>query len=153
MASTMITLTRTNSNNPDYQTLIEALDRYLALMDGDDHAFYAQYNGSAHINHVVIAYDLNEILGCGAIKAFDADRAEVKRMYVVPTKRQQGIAARILNELESWARELGYKQCILETGKKQLEAVSFYPRCGYNVMENYGPYAGVEDSICFRKTL
>jgi GNAT superfamily N-acetyltransferase len=74
-------------------------------------------------------------------------------MYVSPSHRNKGNASKILYELENWARELSYKKCILETGKKQLEAISLYKKNGYTLTENYGQYAGVENSVCFEKLL
>jgi GNAT superfamily N-acetyltransferase len=78
---------------------------------------------------------------------------EVKRMYVPLEHRSQGIASLVLQELENWAKELGYKKCILETGKKQPEAIRLYEKCGYKSIPNYGQYAGVENSVCYEKVV
>ncbi len=102
---------------------------------------------------MVLIY-LNDIaVGCGAIKKMDNSAVEVKRMFVSSDKRGKGIAQKILTELEVWAKELGYKKCILETGKRQVEAVNFYYKCKYKVIPNYGQYAKMENSICFEKEL
>ncbi len=74
-------------------------------------------------------------------------------MYVLPEKRGHGIASLVLRELEAWAKELNYTSCILETGYKQPEAISLYKRNLYNIIPNYGQYAGVESSVCFEKVL
>jgi len=74
-------------------------------------------------------------------------------MYVSPENRGTGIAQKVLYELEVWAKELGYKKCILETGKRQVEAVHFYKKCGYKIIPNYGQYAAMGNSICFEKGL
>lgn len=63
------------------------------------------------------------------------------------------MASAILKELEIWTKELGYEKTILETGKRQTEAVALYEKCGYKVIPNYGQYSGVENSICFEKQL
>jgi GNAT superfamily N-acetyltransferase len=76
---------------------------------------------------------------------------EVKRMYVLPNNRGKGIATTLLWELEKWALELGYMKCVLETGKRQPEAISLYEKSGYQRIPNYGQYKGVENSICFEK--
>ena len=149
----MITLIRTNSNNRDFISLVELLDADLAKRDGEDHAFYAQFNKIGSIRYAVIAFDNNRPVGCGAIKEFSADAAEVKRMYVLPEERKKGIAATILSELEKWANELSYKKCVLETGKKQPEAIALYTRAGYKRIANYGQYAGMENSVCFEKRI
>jgi putative acetyltransferase len=149
----MITLTRTDSANPDFRTLIAALDKDLAIRDGDDHAFYAQYNKVDLIKHVVLAYDGSEAVGCGAVKEYAPGTMEIKRMYVPPAKRGQGIAFLVLNELEVWAREMKYTTCILETGLAQPEAIALYKKNAYTIIPNYGQYAGVENSVCFEKRL
>ncbi|MFM9945766.1 MAG: GNAT family N-acetyltransferase [Bacteroidia bacterium] len=147
----MLKIIRTNSSNPDFKELIKYLDAYLAEKDGKDHAFYAQYNKVDTIKHVVVAYQNNQAIACGAIKEYLSDTMEVKRMYTLPESRGQGIATLVLTELELWAAELGYKKCVLETGKKQTEAVKLYKKFGYKIIPNYGQYAGVENSFCFEK--
>ena len=59
----------------------------------------------------------------------------------------------VLKELEVWAKTLGFKKCVLETGKMQLEAIALYKKQGYKIIKNYGPYKMVEDSICLQKLL
>ncbi len=149
----MLTLKRTTSDHPDFQVLVVELDKDLAIRDGDDHAFYAQFNKIDSIKHVVVAYDGETPVGCGAIKAFSEHSVEVKRMYVPPVFRGKGIASTVLNELEHWAKELGYQSCVLETGKQQPEAIALYTHCDYVIIPNYGQYAGVENSVCFEKVL
>jgi putative acetyltransferase len=149
----MITLLKTNSENTDFIGLVKLLDADLAIRDGDEHSFYAQFNKIDKIKHVVMAYEAIAPVGCGTIKYFDEISMEVKRMFVQPGQRGTGIASKILSALETWASELGYKKCILETGKKQPEAIALYQKNGYSVIDNYGQYAGKENSICFEKKL
>src|SRR6478752_76719 len=109
----MITITRTNSDNPDFIVLVKLLDADLAIRDGADHSFYAQFNKIDKIKHAVIAYENNEPLACGAIKEFNPTSMEVKRMYTSPNSRGNGIATIVLKELEAWAHEMGYQSCVL----------------------------------------
>ena len=74
-------------------------------------------------------------------------------LQLLSTSRKSGVATLILRELETWARDLGFGRCILETGKKQPEAIALYLKNGYALIENYGQYAGVENSLCFEKKL
>lgn len=149
----MISYQRTNSENTDFIELVKLLDADLKIRDGDDHAFYAQFNKTASIRNAIVVY-VNEMpVACGAIKAFDQDSVEVKRMYVVESRRRMGLAKGVLTELEKWATELGYVSLVLETGKNQPEAIQLYNNTGYQVTENYGQYTGVENSVCFRKNL
>jgi GNAT superfamily N-acetyltransferase len=147
----MTAITRTNSDHLDFIALVKLLDADLAARDGEDHSFYAQFNKIDNIRNVVVAYDGREAVGCGAIKAFSADTMEVKRMYVLPSHRNKGIAAMILSELEKWAAELSCSRCILETGRRQPEAIALYTKQGYKHIPNYGQYAGIENSVCFEK--
>jgi GNAT superfamily N-acetyltransferase len=149
----MITCIRTNPENTDFRALVIKLDDELRIRDGNEHSFYAMYNKLDNIKHVIIAYENNIPIGCGAIKEFSPGIMEVKRMYVPEDKRGKGIASVVLNELEKWASESGSIKCILETGKKQPEAIRLYEKNGYIVIPNYGQYAGIENSICFEKSL
>ena len=100
---------------------------------------------------MVVAYENNVPVGCGAIKAYDEQSMEVKRMFVPSSQRGKGIASAVLRELESWAKELGATRCILETGRDMQDAVNLYQKCGYTIIPNYGQYTDAEDSICFEK--
>ena len=142
---------RTNSKNIDFINLVKHLDAYLKIMDGDEHDFYNQFNNIDVLNNVVVVFVDKKPVGCGAVKEFDETSVEVKRMFVLSEKRGKGIAQKVLQELEFWAKELGYKKCVLETGKRQVEAVKFYTKFNYKIIENYGQYKGVDNSICFEK--
>ncbi len=78
---------------------------------------------------------------------------EIKRMYTVVERRGKGIASEVLRELEIWAAELSCHTCILETGRRQPEAIALYEKSGYTQIPNYGQYAGVENSVCFQKKI
>lgn len=150
----MIKLLRTDATNLDFIELLIALDADLKIRDGEEHAFYNQFNKLNSIKHVIVAYEDNEIpIGCGAIKEYKDDIAEVKRMYVSPNGRRKGIASKILIELEHWAKELSYRKCILETGVNQPEAIALYHKSGYQIIANYEPYKKAINSVCFEKTL
>ena len=149
--SKMLTIRRCSSENADFQALVRLLDAELAISDGDQHGFYHQYNGISDIKYALVAYKNESPIGCGAIKDFSAAQMEVKRMYVLESHRGKGYASQILKALEQWTAELGRSHCILETGKKQPDAIRLYERNGYEIIENYGQYAGVENSVCFEK--
>ncbi len=149
----MIKLVRTDSDNADFRRLVSRLDEYLREKDGADHAFYNQFNSIDHIRNVVVAYEEEQALGCGAFKQYDEQSAEIKRMFVDPDFRGRGIAGLILAELERWARELNFTRSILETGLRQTEAVKLYQKENYRVIPNYGQYIGVENSVCMEKEL
>jgi len=149
----MIKIIRTNSDNRDFIALVKRLDADLAERDGGDHSFYAQFNKIDKIKYAVVAYEDGRPVGCGAIKEYDPATMEVKRMYTSPEMRGKGVATGVLSELEKWAAKLSYKKCVLETGKRQPEAIALYKKNGYKVIPNYGQYAGVENSVCFEKEI
>ena len=149
----MLSISKTTSFNPAFIKLNSLLDKELAIRDGDDHAFYAQYNTLTEIKHILLAYLDGEAVACGALKQFDSDRMEIKRMFVILEKRGHAYAGQVLKELESWAKSLGFSKCILETGVKQPEAIRLYEKMGYHRIENYGQYKNVATSYCFEKAL
>jgi putative acetyltransferase len=149
----MLRFKRTDSPDPDFQSLVVLLDKDLAIRDGDDHAFYNQFNKTVNIRHVIIAYDNGKPIACGAFKEYEKGVAEIKRMFVLEAYRGKGLGHKVLNQLENWAQELHYTACILETGKMQPEAIRLYRKAGYAVIKNYGQYENVENSVCMKKNL
>lgn len=149
----MIKLIRTNSDDNDFINLVKLLNDYLKIVDGDDHEFYDQYNNIDVLKNIVVAYIDNTPVGCGAFKKYTENEVEIKRMFTLPETRGKGIASKILKELEDWARELNFEACILETGKRQIEAVQFYKKNDYLIIPNYGQYKNVTNSICFKKNI
>ncbi|MDW8853097.1 GNAT family N-acetyltransferase [Flavobacterium sp. MMLR14_040] len=149
----MITLKRTNSDDLDFINLVALLDKDLAIRDGEDHGFYNQFNKIDKIKHVVVFYENDIAVGCGAFREKESDSVEIKRMYVHPDHRKKGIASQVLAELERWAAEVKYPYTVLETGKKQPEAIALYQKSGYSIIPNYPPYENVENSVCMKKTL
>lgn len=149
----MLSLKRTDSGDPDFRLLVNTLDRYLMGVNGASHAFFDQFNQIDEIREVLVVYSNDVPVGCGAIRGFDARTVEVKRMFVDPAYRRSGVARALLRELEEWSRELGYRTAILETGHIMYDAIALYTSAGYERVPNYGHYAGVEMSVCFRKQL
>ena len=115
-------LLHTTTSHPDFIDLVCLLDAELKQRDGENHAFYAQFNKVDSLIAVIVAYANEVPVGCGALKAYEADTAEIKRMYTLESHRGQGIASLILHSLEQKAADLGYARCILENGMNQAEA-------------------------------
>jgi len=149
----MISCLRTTSDNEDFQKLVKELDADLRIRDGEEHDFYAQFNKIDSLKYVIVAYENDIPVGCGAIKEYVPGTIEVKRMYVQPDRRGAGIASTILKCLEQWAVELHYSNSLLETGKKQPEAIALYNKNGYAIIPNFGQYENVVNSVCFGKSL
>ena len=148
-----VTLRRTTGSDAEFVALTNALDaelrdEYGAAVQDD----YAKYN-IVDTDTAVVAYVDGTPAGCGCFKRFDAETAELKRMFVALPFRGAGVGRAVLDELEQWARTLGYQALVLETGTRQAGAIKMYERNGYARIPLYGPYVGMELSICMRKSL
>lgn len=149
----MFTYTRTHNADSDFVALVRELDIDLNTRYGRLQSEYDQYNVLAPLDAVVVAYDGTNPVGCGSFKKFDDKTVEIKRMFVSPEKRNAGIAANVLTELENWAREIGCTRTVLEMGDAQPEASRLYNKMGYIVTKNFPPYIGMPHSICLEKHL
>jgi ribosomal protein S18 acetylase RimI-like enzyme len=90
---------------------------------------------------LVLLNDAGETVAGGGIRRYNEISCEVKRVWTHADYRRQGLAIRVINELEDVARELGYERVRLETGPAQPEAQALYRRLGYTKIETYGHYA------------
>lgn len=144
---------RTTTDNTDFRQLVAKLDAYLAKIDGEETLFYSQFNKIEFLEHVILIFEGDRVAGCGALKPVFSEKMEIKRMYTEPEFRGRGVASQVVGGLELWAKETGAKSCILETGRRQKEAVSLYRKLGYQEIPNYEPYEGMANSICFEKVL
>lgn len=149
----MIVLQRYDSAHPHFIQLVRELDAFLAELDGEEHQFYNQLNAITNLRHVLVGYEAGTPVCCGAFRPVDSHSVEIKRMYTIPGARGKNYASTLLKALEQWASELSYTTAVLETGKRQPDAIALYEKNGYRRIDNYGQYAGIENSICFSKAL
>jgi len=153
LESKTIELKRTNSENKDFIKLVIELEKHLTYADEEAHSECKPCSKLETIKHVVIAYIEGEAVGCGAIRKYDTDTIEVKRMFVSVNVRGEGVGSKILIELEIWAKQLGFKKSILETGNILPEAVRLYKKNNYIHIPNYGYYENMERVFVFSKEL
>ena len=146
-------IVRTDATNTDFINLVALLDKELASRDGDENAFYAQYNGLNVLKQCDLYYEDDIAVGYAALKPFDDYSMEIKRMYVATDFRGRGIASFLLTALEKWTKDLGYNSFVLETGLRQPEAVALYKKNKYQRIPNYPPYIEMTNSVCFKKIL
>jgi GNAT superfamily N-acetyltransferase len=99
-----------------------------------------------------LAYADDEAIGHIALRRL-GDDLEIKRMYVIPSRRGGSVADELLAEVEREARVLGAPRLILHTGDRQLAATVFYARHGYAPIDVYPPYDQLAYSLCFEKVL
>jgi putative acetyltransferase len=136
-------------------TLIAALTQELARMyhDEDGSGNFAPADVLVARSAFLVGSLAGRPVACGAYRPMSPDVAEIKRMYVEPDYRGQGLGLLILQELEMRARRDGYSRARLETGTLQPEAIRLYERAGYHRIDNYGIYVGNPRSVCFEKAL
>ena len=150
---TPYTFIRTDSDSADFRELVDRLNTYLAVINGDMHEFYDSHSQLATIPNVIVAYVGGKPVACGALRRMTAAVVEIKRMYVDPGARQAGLGTAVLLRLEEWAGELGYRRAVLETGTYMPDAIALYRKNGYAQIDRYPPYEAAEISVCFGKDL
>ena len=101
----------------------------------------------------VIARDGARPVGCVALRPISPDIVEVKRMYVQPAARRTGVAREMMRVLEQMAKESGFREIWLETGRPQTAAMRLYESLGYTQIPPYGIYKDDPVSVCYAKQL
>ncbi len=149
----MVAVERVDKTSEAFRLLIAGLDAELTGQYGELQKQYRLHNQTDHLLLAVVVSVDGQPAACGAIRDHGGSEVEIKRMYVSPQFRRQGLARRVLEELEQAARELGYSRAVLETGVRQAAAIALYQSVGYELTDNYGPYAGNENSVCMGKQL
>lgn len=146
---------RTTGSDKDFLELVKLLDEDLWKRYPHTQQIYERGNVIPGEAYVIIIYWDGLAIGCGCLRNFEDDetKIELKRMYVRDKYRGKRVGKIIVEELEKWAVELNKKTILLETGVNQPEAVYLYERMGYQWIDNYGEYAGNNESICMKKNL
>ena len=144
---------RTNINDTNFKKMVQLLDAELLAMYGNQQADFDPHNKLKEDTLVLIVKHNEKTIGCGAFRPMENSTAEIKRMFVHPDYRGKGLSKLILKELENWIKEKQYTYIKLETGSKNLAALSLYPATGYESIEPFGPYQDLPDSFCFGKKI
>ena len=94
---------------------------------------------------LLVAFDGDDPVACGAVRRLGPDVAEIKRMYVAPRARGRGLGRKLLRELERAAIELGCRTARLDTMAAMAEAGALYRSAGYEPIADYNgnPLAAV----------
>jgi len=146
-------IVRTGNTHDDFRMLTAALDEELRRRYGAGQDKYDRHNVIDPIDTAVVGYVDGKPAACGCFKVVAGDAVEMKRMFVAQDRRRRGLGRDVLRALEAWAAEQGFASAVLETGKGQPEAIALYRGMGYEITENYGPYVGLENSVCMKKAL
>jgi GNAT superfamily N-acetyltransferase len=121
----------------------------LAILEGDGHISYGLHDGIEFIAGFVDGRPV----ACGALQPIGDGVGEIKRMYVRPAYRGQGLSRLILAALEELAMQRGYHTLRLETGGFLAPALGLYRGAGYRPIPLFGEYVGNPRSVCFEKIL
>ena len=146
-------LLRTSNQDEQFVALPRQLDDELRQRYGELQDLYAPHNRLDRIDTALLGVAEGQPVACGCFKRLDAQRAEVKRMFVHPQWRRRGYSEQLLRALEAWARELGVQQLLLEIGRRQPEAIALYHKLGFTPIAGYGPYVSLGNSLCMAKSL
>lgn len=146
---------RTDGKNQDFikncRLLDMDLDRRVGMKIKRDK--YRQFNRLDEIQQAIVVYEDGKVIGGGAIRKYDNENIELKRVFVHTDYQGRGIGSKLVSLLIDWAMESGYKRMILETGELLVESCAVYKKLGFKVIPNYGPYANMPESLCMAKDL
>nr|WP_297274407.1 GNAT family N-acetyltransferase [uncultured Agathobaculum sp.] len=142
-----------DAENADFLALVQQLDEYYFQVVGEVHRRYAKYNDPHLLDARMVVYQEGEPAGCGAWKKIDEQTAEIKRIFVAPDFRRQGVASKLICALERDAAAHGYTRAILETARTTDDSAALYHKLGFREISYYGSPAGAENCRCFEKML
>lgn len=146
---------RTDGKNKDFIENCRLLDMDLDRRVGKkiERDKYKKYNQLDEIKEAIVVYEGKRVIGGGAIRRYDDETIELKRVFVHTEYQGRGIGSRLVSLLIEWAAELGFRRMILETGELLAESCAVYKKLGFKVIPNYGPYVNMEESLCMAKPL
>jgi putative acetyltransferase len=156
MAPGDVTIQRFDLMAPAAQGLIEALNAELAGLypePGANHFRLDPEEVAEGRGAFLVAARAGMLVGCGAVRRMEERTGEIKRMFVRPEERGQGLGRAILTALETEARALGITRLVLETGPRQPEAIALYTRAGFAEVAPFGEYISSPLSVCMAKDL
>lgn len=151
----LIEFKRTDGKNKDFVENCRLLDMDLDRRVGKKikREKYEKYNQLDEIQEAIVVYNDNKAVGGGAIRRYNNEDIELKRVFVHTKYQGQGIGTKLVSLLIEWDAELGYKRIILETGELLEESCYVYKKLGFKVIPNYGPYVDMPESLCMARDL
>ncbi len=140
--------------NQDALNLIQELDAELLQRYPANNVHTLDLKKTNPQNSVfLIGYLKEQAVACGAISQLSDGIAEIKRVYVKPQMRGQGLSKLLISRLEQEARQMGFTTLRLETGTRQPESLGLYRKAGYVDIPKFGQYINDPFSICMEKKL
>jgi putative acetyltransferase len=139
-------------DQPDVHELIGELDAYLYSLYPPENVYALDMASllDPSVLFAVVRTPDGAPIGCGAI-VIKPEYGEIKRMYVRPTARGQGVARKLIESLEAKAEQRGCRTFMLETGPTMREALILYERLGYQCRGPFGDYPADPLSVFMQK--
>lgn len=155
MAQSAFDVCSVSARDPRAAALLEALTAELALAGySEDESFgYTVEQLELSSVHLLGAWTGGELAGIGGLELQGDHTAELKRFFVMPNYRGSGAAGAVLTALVAYARERRVTRLRLETGDKQLAAITFYQRNGFQQAPCFGPYVHSATSVCMQRDI
>ncbi|EHS58687.1 GNAT family N-acetyltransferase [Paenibacillus sp. Aloe-11] len=149
-----LTIVKVKSDHADLHELIQKLDEDLLKRYPADEIYLVDFSNPKvkEMIFAVVYMDARPV-ACGGLRPIVAEEMELKRFYVDPSYRRQGIAVSLLSFLEDEARKRGTLRIKLETGAAQPEAIALYTKQDYEPIERFGEYEHDVNSLCYGKKL
>ncbi|SRR5690606_20592604 len=147
------TISHINPVSEDALVLTNELFIELELLYGEGKIETFTGENEAFIDFIIVRDETGKPAASGALKIFDEQTAEIKRMYVKKEFRGKGISKLILEELEKSALNKNFSRMVLETGLRQMPAMKLYEQFKYKRMPCYGRYTEDPESVCYEKNL
>ncbi len=149
----MIIVEKTDPHHPGAVALLKQSHALMQELFPPEDNFYLEVDDlvADHI-HFFTAREGDQILGTGALKAYDS-YGEIKSMFVSEAARGKGIADALMRQLEDQARELKLPLIKLETGNVLHAAHRLYARHGFTECGPFGGYSDAKSSIFMEKKL
>lgn len=154
-ANEEIIFLRCDGTNEDFVENCRMLDEDLDRRVGREiqRSKYNQYNLIDKIHEAIVVYIDGQAVGGAGLRKYDDTDVELKRVFVHPDYQGNGIGTRLVAQLIAWAKELGYQRIILETGMLLKESCHVYQKLGFEIIDNYGPYVDMPESLCMAMSL
>lgn len=142
-------------DHPDARLLIDAVQQYyVEVYGGTDRDGTTAEEFAPPDGLFLVGYLDGAPVACGGWRRRPDGSVEIKRMYVDPSRRGNGLARQLLTELERTAAETGASRVVLNTGYRQVEAIAFYEASGYRrTADRFGVYEAIDGAYFFTKVI
>lgn len=141
----------TNEKDERFIELTKELDNEWFQLRGEEVLKYQEYNDLKDPHIVILALNWGRPIACASFRLFDKDTIEIRRVYVKKRYRRNGIAYKLIKQLEKLAMEENFKYSVIETGRENTAAINLYKKLDYEVTDSFGMFEGDDFCICMKK--